>query len=104
METYHWLQPGEMLDGLGMAETTPGPLIQGVQFVGFMGAYRYSDALDPMMAGILASFLVTWVTFYLLVCHSVPARRLSNYRLTVKPGNQIYLLLEIQIYYKCVYP
>ena len=63
VETYHWLQPGEMLDGLGMAETTPGPLIQVVQFVGFMGAYRHSGALDPMMAGVLASFLVTWVTF-----------------------------------------
>jgi chromate transporter len=63
VETYQWLQPGEMLDGLGMAETTPGPLIQVVQFVGFMGAYRNAGALDPMWAGILASFLVTWVTF-----------------------------------------
>ncbi|NIR28475.1 MAG: chromate efflux transporter [Gammaproteobacteria bacterium] len=63
VETYEWLQPGEMLDGLGMAETTPGPLIQVVQFVGFMGAYRHAGALDPMVAGILASVLVTWVTF-----------------------------------------
>ena len=63
VETYGWLQPGEMLDGLGMAETTPGPLIQVVQFVGFMGAFRMAGGLDPMMAGILGSVLVTWVTF-----------------------------------------
>ena len=63
VEDYGWLQSGEMLDGLGMAETTPGPLIQVVQFVGFMGAYRLSGSMDPLMAGILASILVTWVTF-----------------------------------------
>lgn len=63
VETYHWLEPGEMLDGLGMAETTPGPLIQVVQFVGFMGAYRNPGDLDPMMAGVVASVITTWVTF-----------------------------------------
>jgi chromate transporter len=63
VETYGWLQPGEMLDGLGMAETTPGPLIQVVQFVGFMGAYRHTAGLDPMTAGVLGSVLTTWVTF-----------------------------------------
>ncbi|WP_257710659.1 chromate efflux transporter [Gramella sp. MT6] len=63
VEDYGWLRSGEMLDGLGMAETTPGPLIQVVQFVGFMGAYRLSGTMDPLMAGILASFLVTWTTF-----------------------------------------
>jgi chromate transporter len=63
VETYAWLLPGEMLDGLGMAETTPGPLIQVVQFVGFMGAYRNPGTLDPLLAGVLASLLVTWVTF-----------------------------------------
>ena len=63
VEDYGWLQSGEMLDGLGMAETTPGPLIQVVQFVGFMGAYRMSGTMDPLVAGILASLLVTWVTF-----------------------------------------
>jgi chromate transporter len=63
VNTYGWLQPGEMLDGLGMAETTPGPLIQVVQFVGFMGAYRESGALTPMQAGVLAAMLTTWVTF-----------------------------------------
>lgn len=63
VERYGWLAPGEMLDGLGMAETTPGPLIQVVQFVGFMGAYRNPGMMDPLMAGLLASFIVTWVTF-----------------------------------------
>jgi chromate transporter len=63
VETYGWLKPGEMLDGLGMAETTPGPLIQVVQFVGFMGAFRFAGGMDPLMAGILGSILVTWVTF-----------------------------------------
>jgi chromate transporter len=63
VEGYGWLRPGEMLDGLGMAETTPGPLIQVVQFVGFMGAYRDAGALDPMVAGVLGAVLTTWVTF-----------------------------------------
>jgi chromate transporter len=63
VEVYGWLMPGEMLDGLGMAETTPGPLIQMVQFVGFMGAYRDPAELNPFIAGTLASVVVTWVTF-----------------------------------------
>lgn len=63
VETYQWLQPGEMLDGIGMAETTPGPLIQVVQFVGFMGAYRHADPFDPLLAGVLGSIVTTWVTF-----------------------------------------
>ena len=63
VDSYGWLQPGEMLDGLGMAETTPGPLIQVVQFVGFMGAFRNPGSLDPMVAGVLGSIVTTWVTF-----------------------------------------
>lgn len=63
VDTYGWLRPGEMLDGLGMAETTPGPLIQVVQFVGFMGAFREAVGLHPMLAGVLGSVLITWVTF-----------------------------------------
>jgi chromate transporter len=63
VSTYGWLAPGEMLDGLGMAETTPGPLIMVVQFVGFMGAYRNPGMLDPMLAGVLGAALTTWVTF-----------------------------------------
>jgi len=63
VETYQWLAPGEMLDGLGMAETTPGPLIMVVQFVGFMGAFRNPGALDPMVAGMFGAAVATWVTF-----------------------------------------
>lgn len=63
VQTYHWLKPGEMLDGLGMAETTPGPLIQVVQFVGFMAAFRNPGNLDPLIAGILASIITAWATF-----------------------------------------
>jgi chromate transporter len=63
VERHGWLLPGEMLDGLGMAETTPGPLIMVVQFVGFMGAYRHAGPLDPMLAGVLGSVITTWVTF-----------------------------------------
>lgn len=63
VHTYGWLKPGEMVDGLAMAETTPGPLIMVVQFVGFMAAFRNPGALPPMLAGTLASLLTTWVTF-----------------------------------------
>jgi chromate transporter len=60
---FGWLRPGEMLDGLGMAETTPGPLIMVTQFVGFMGAFRQATGLSPMLAGTLGGILTTWVTF-----------------------------------------
>jgi chromate transporter len=63
VQSYHWLRPGEMLDGLGMAETTPGPLIMVLQFVGFMGAYRAPGMLPPLLAGTLGGLLATWVTF-----------------------------------------
>jgi chromate transporter len=63
VENYHWLKPGEMLDGLGMAETTPGPLIMVLQFVGFMAAFRDPGSLSPMLAGTLGGLLATWVTF-----------------------------------------
>lgn len=63
VESFGWLAPGEMLDGLGLAETTPGPLIMVVQFVGFLGAYRHPGALSPMLAGVLGSLVTVWVTF-----------------------------------------
>jgi chromate transporter len=63
VQTYGWLQPGEMLDGLGMAETTPGPLIMVTQFVGFMGAFRNAHGMSPLTAGVLGAMLTTWVTF-----------------------------------------
>jgi chromate transporter len=61
--TYDWLRPGEMLDGLGMAETTPGPLIMVLQFVGFLGAFREAGLQSPLLAGTLGGLLATWVTF-----------------------------------------
>ncbi|RNF33449.1 chromate transporter [Paracoccus methylarcula] len=63
VQHYGWLAPGEMLDGLGMAETTPGPLIMVTQFVGFMGALREAGGLSPLLAGTLGGLLTTWVTF-----------------------------------------
>lgn len=63
VENYRWVTAGEMLDGLGMAETTPGPLIMVLQFVGFLAAFREPDALHPMLAGTLGGLLATWVTF-----------------------------------------
>jgi len=63
VETYGWLSPGEMLDGLGLAETTPGPLILVLEFVGFLGAYRSPGSLDAALAGAFGAALVLWVTF-----------------------------------------
>ena len=63
VETYHWLTASEMLDGLGLAETTPGPLILVTQFVGFLGAYRQAVGIDPFLAGVLGSVVTVWVTF-----------------------------------------
>jgi chromate transporter len=63
VQNYGWLSPSEMLDGLGLAETTPGPLIMVLQFVGFLGAYRDPGTLSPLVAGVLGGLLTTWVTF-----------------------------------------
>jgi chromate transporter len=63
VEELQWLRPGEMIDGLAMAETTPGPLIMVLQFVGFVAAYRYAMPLDPWLAAVLGACLTTWVTF-----------------------------------------
>jgi chromate transporter len=63
VSAYHWASAGEMLDGLGMAETTPGPLIMVLQFVGFMAAFRSPGTFPPLLAGALGGLLATWVTF-----------------------------------------
>jgi chromate transporter len=63
VERFGWLLPGQMLDGLGLAETTPGPLILVTQFVGFLGAYRNPGDLAPIAAGILGAAVTTWATF-----------------------------------------
>ena len=63
VETYRWMSAPEMVDGLGLAETLPGPLIKVTQFVGFLGAWRDPGPLSPLAAGVLGSALTTWVTF-----------------------------------------
>jgi chromate transporter len=63
VETYHWMSAPEMVDGLGLAETTPGPLILVTQFVGFLAAYREPAPFAPLAAGVLGAALTTWVTF-----------------------------------------
>ncbi|AMJ60444.1 chromate efflux transporter [Bosea sp. PAMC 26642] len=63
VENYHWLVAGEMVDGLGLAETTPGPLILVLQFVGFLAGFRAPGALPPLLAGTLGALLTLWVTF-----------------------------------------
>jgi len=63
VEAYHWLTPAEMLAGLGLAETTPGPLILVLQFVGFLAGFRALGPLTGTAGGIVASVLTLWVTF-----------------------------------------
>jgi chromate transporter len=63
VETHHWMTAPEMVDGLGLAETTPGPLILVTQFVGFLAAFRDAAPFSPVTAGILGAAMTTWVTF-----------------------------------------
>ena len=63
VENYHWLSAPQMLDGLGLAETTPGPLIMVVQFVGFLGGWTQSGSLAPLIAATLGAMITTWTTF-----------------------------------------
>ncbi len=87
VETYGWMTAPEMVDGLGLAETLPGPLIKVTQFVGFLGAYRAADPVSPVVAGIAGSALATWVTFVppmLLIFAGAPfvEQLRSNHRLS----------------------
>ncbi|PZR78906.1 MAG: chromate transporter [Chthoniobacterales bacterium] len=84
---YSWLRPGQMMDGLALAETTPGPLIMVVQFVGFVGAWQDPDDLPPLLAATLGALITTWVTFvpcFLWVFLGAPyiERLRGNVRLT----------------------
>ena len=103
-----WLRPGEMLDGLGMAETTPGPLIMVVQFVGFMAAYRNPGAMPPMIAGCLGAILTTWVTFvpcFLWIFLGAPyvealrGRRGLNAALTAVTAAVVGVILNLAVWF-----
>jgi len=75
VEHYHWLAPGQMMDGLGLAETTPGPLIMVLQFVGFMGGWNQPMGLPPLVAATLGALITTWATFvpcFLLIFLGAP--------------------------------
>ena len=63
VNTHHWLRPGEMVDGLGLAETTPGPLILVTEFVGFLAGFRAPAPFHPLLAGLIAAILTVWMTF-----------------------------------------
>jgi len=63
VEHYGWLRPGQMLDGLGLAETTPGPLIMVTQFVGFLAGWQNVSDLSPLISGVIGALMTTWVTF-----------------------------------------
>jgi chromate transporter len=62
VQTYNWLKPGEMLDALGLAETTPGPLILVTEFVGYVAAHRFGGG-NAILMGILGAVVVVWATF-----------------------------------------
>jgi chromate transporter len=63
VQQFGWLEPGQMVTGLGLAESTPGPLIMVTEFVGFLGAYRFPGGLDPVLAGVLGASVTVWATF-----------------------------------------
>jgi chromate transporter len=63
VQHYGWLSAGQMLDGLGLAETTPGPLIMVTQFVGFLGGWNYPGSLPPILSATLGALVTTWTTF-----------------------------------------
>jgi chromate transporter len=84
VEQFGWLAPAEMLDGLGLAETTPGPLILVTEFVGFLAAFRHPAGLHPAVAGSLGAVVTVWATFapsFLWIFLGAPfVERLRSYR------------------------
>ena len=75
---YDWISADQMITGLGLAETTPGPLIMVVQFVGFLAAYQHPGSLPPLVAGTLGAIVTVWVTFvpcFMFIFLGAPVRR-----------------------------
>lgn len=60
---FGWLTTTQMVTGLGLAESTPGPLIMVTEFVGFVGAYQHPGTLDPLVSGLVGALVATWATF-----------------------------------------
>ncbi|MFY8114237.1 MAG: chromate efflux transporter [Rhabdaerophilum sp.] len=108
VETYQWLKPGEMLDGLALAETTPGPLILVLVYVGFLAAFRDPGLLSPLAAGLLGATLTTWVTFvpcFLWIFLGAPhIERLSGNRaisaaLTAVTASVVGVILNLAVWF-----
>jgi chromate transporter len=108
VETYQWLTAGQMVDGLGLAETTPGPLIMVVQFVGFLGAHNGPGDLSPLWAGVLGAAMATWVTFvpcfmWIFLCgpyvESLRGNRLAKAALAAITAAVVGVILDLAIWF-----
>ncbi len=108
VDVYGWLLPGEMVNGLALAETTPGPLIMVVQFVGFLAAFRNAGTLNPWVAGIVGSTLVVWVTFvpcFLFVFLGAPyverlrANRLLSAAMSAVSAAVVGVIANLSVYF-----
>ncbi len=108
VETYGWLRPGEMIDGLGLAETTPGPLILVVEFVGFMGAYRSPGGWPPVVSGVAGALVTVWSTFvpcFLWIFVGAPwvealrASRALHAALTVVMAAVVGVILNLSVWF-----
>jgi hypothetical protein len=81
VQTHRWLSAGQMLDGLGLAETTPGPLIMVTQFVGFLAGWNHPGLLPPIAAATLGALVTTWTTF--TPCFLSPRSRVQALTVTL---------------------
>jgi chromate transporter len=108
VEDLHWLKPGEMIDGLALAETTPGPLIMVLQFVGFLAAYRYAGPIDPWLSAVIGALVTTWVTFlpsFLFIFVGAPymeslrRRRALNAALSCVTAAVVGVILNLSVWF-----
>lgn len=108
VENYAWLTGFQMIDGLAMAEVTPGPLIQSVQFVGFMAAFNHPDINNPLLAATIASILTTWVTFapsFLWINTFAPyveyirGKKVFNHALNAISASVVGVILNLSIWF-----